>query len=212
MGKETTKEQGNNIMATEVSAPANIRSHFTQSFRDLAGIKVIGYQNTEGLRLSKTRVGIDLVIRADEDMVAFMKRLPRANKEVRKVVKRVLRTVVRTQLLPELRQQIPKRQGKVVERVSRDKKIHRTKRGRTQVYGRRKHLRTTARISKVETDRVVVVVGNADLWYGAALHARVPFYPRTIAKVEPRLNKVMETEMRKVLNWVGSGKKTYKYG
>ena len=103
------------------------------------------------MRVSKTRVGIDLTIREDEKFQEVMKRLPRAPAYVKKQLRRNLRSIVRREFLTPLRRNIPKSKRKNVIRVARDQKIHRTKRGRTQVYGKKKHIRQTARIAKSRT-------------------------------------------------------------
>ena len=182
---------------------------FRRSFDALPqDVRSIVYKNRGGMRVSQTRVGMDLIIRADPRMQAFIKRLPRAPREVRKVVKKTLRTAAREEFLPVLRRNIPHSgRGKVVTRVARGTKIDRKVRGRSQVYGRKKHIRQTARIARVEAERIVITVGNADLWYGAALHAKQPFFPPTIAEAFPKLNARIERDMYNLLEWLGDGRR-----
>ena len=207
----STLPAGYAVTPTPLSKYPNepVGSHFTRSFNALPQeIKTIAYKNAGGIRHSKTRVGIDLTIRADGRMQEFMQRLPRAPRQVRNVVKKTLRTATRQELLPVLRKNIPHSgRGKVVTRIERGIKIDRKVRGRSQIYGKKKHIRQTARISKVEVERIVVTVGNADLWYGAALHAKQPFFPPTVEEAFPKLNARIEREMYNLLKWLGDGKR-----
>ena len=183
---------------------------FINSFDSVAptfGVKRIGYKNIGGVRVSKTRVGVDLTIREDERFKQFMRRLPRAPIKFRRELTKTLRKAVREEFLNPLKKNIPKSQRKNVVRVARGTKIKRTKRGRTEVYGRKKHIRQTARIAKVQPQRIVVTVGNADLWYGAALHARVPFFPMTIRQVQHRLDKRITDEMYAMMDYLATGKR-----
>ena len=180
-----------------------------------AGIRKIAYNNPgTGRRVSGTRVGVDLTIRADPEFQAFMKRLPRAPREFKRQLTKTLRNAVREEFLIPLRRNIPHSgRRKRVTRVARDIKIDRRKRGRSQVYGRKKHIRQTARIAKVDVaragkpTRVVVTVGSADLWYGAALHSRVPFFPHTVKQVLPGLNRRIEREMYAMMTYLASGRR-----
>ena len=172
-----------------------------------AGIKKIAYNNPgTGVRVSGTRVGVDLTIRADPRMKAFMKRLPKAPKQFKRELRKTLRTAVREEFLKPLRANIPHSgRGKQVTRIARGTKIHRTKRGRTQVYGRKKHIRQTARIAKVEPARIVVTVGSADLWYAAILHKRVPFFPMTVQQAYPKLSARLEKEIYDMMRYLAHG-------
>ena len=183
---------------------------FANSFDSVAGefgIKRIGYRNAQGLRISKTRVGVDISVREDERLKQAMKRLNRAPRRLRTQLKRNLRKIVRQEFLNPLKRNIPQRKGKKVQRIAKGTKIHRTKRGRTEVYGKKKHIRQTARISKVEPERIVVTVGSADLWYGAALHARVPFFPITIRQVQARLDRAITKEMYAMMDYLAKGRR-----
>ena len=185
-------------------------SKFVNSFDSVAsefGIKRIGYNNAEGVRISQTRLGVDLTIREDERLRQALKRLHTAPKELRRQLKRNLRKIVRQEFLNPLKKNIPQRKGKQVQRIERGTKIHRTKRGRTQVYGKKKHIRQTARIAKVETERIIVTVGSADLWYGAALHSRVPFFPITIRQVQGRLDRAISKEMYAMMDFLAKGRR-----
>ena len=164
--------------------------------------------------MSGTRVGVDLTIRANPEYQAFIRRLPRAPREFKRHLTKTLRKAVREEFLKPLRRNIPHSgRGKQVTRIARDVKIDRRKRGRSEVYGRKKHIRQTARIAKVEVGkvgkptRVVVTVGSADLWYGAILHSRVPFFPDTVRQVLPALNKRIEGEMYDMMKYLATGRR-----
>lgn len=196
--------------------PKSMPNAYNQSWDKIAGplgIKKIGYVNPRGIRVSGTRVGVDLTIRPNEEFQKMMKRLPHAPRYFKRELVKALRTAVRQEFLKPLRKNIPRRKGKQVERIARDIKIDRRKRGRTQVYGKKKHIRQTARIAKVEIgkvgkpNRIVVTVGSADLWYGAILHSRVPFFPMTVEQQFGALNRRIEKEMLFFMDYLARGRK-----
>ena len=172
-----------------------------------SGVRKIAYQNPgRNIRISRTRVGVDLTIRADPRLQAFMKRLPKAAPQFRRQLTKALRTAVREEFLKPLRANIPHSgRSKKVTRIDRGTRIDRKKRGRTQVYGRKKHIRQTARIAQVKTERIVVTVGSADLWYAAILHSRVPFFPKTAQEALPALNKRIEAVMYDMMRYLATG-------
>ena len=59
---------------------------------------------------------------------------------------------------------------------------------------------------KVEPERIVITVGNADLWYGAALHSKVPFYPLTVRQVQHRLDRAITKEMYAMMDYLANRK------
>ena len=209
---------GTMLSSVTLNRPPGIagKSAFTSSFSSLTGqsgigqVRGVAYRNFLGTRQVGKRVGIDLDIRADERMKRFMRRLPRASREVKLAVKKTIRVAVQKEILPTLRREIPmSKKGKGVTRVTRDVKIHRTKRGRRggMRYGTKEHIRRTATIGKQYPDGSVLInVGNPDLWYGAIIHAKLnPYFTKTMEKTFPKFNRRVTREMEEVLNWVGNG-------
>ena len=195
---------------------------FSRSFHGVAAsgnvgqVRNVAYRNAGFLGRSRVAgkvVGIDLDIRADPRMQSVIRKLPRLNKKVKAGIVRVIKRVAHQEVVVKLKPEIPKSAArKNLTRVSRDVKIDRRVRGRRggQRYGKVVHIRSTAKVDRYPLKGgrlgVKIVVGNSDLWYGAALHSKVPFFPRVIEKTWPAFNARMNREMGDVLDTLRTAK------
>ena len=214
-------------MALQPISPA---SAFEQSWRGVSGLTIspgeyqtlgklryltggrtrrdVGGRGGPTVRVGALRAGMVLSVQESEEMKRFLRRLPRASAYFKREMRKTLRKAVTEEFLRPLKENIPIRKGKKIQtRVSRDIKIHRTKRGRTQAYGAKRHIRHTARVSKAEATEMTVLVGNADLWYGAALHSKVPFFPLTVAMTQHKLEARLDKEMYDLFHWLETGRR-----
>ena len=158
--------------------------------------------------VSGMRAGVQLTIQADPEFQRFVRRLPTLQPQIRRHLGKTIRKAVREEFLVPLRRNIPHSgRRKQVTRVAKGTRIARTRRGRTQVYGRKKHIRQTAKIAEAKPERIVISVGSKDLWYGAALHARVPFLPTTVQETYPKLERRLSKEMTGIMRLVATGRR-----
>ena len=196
---------GKSWQAVSVANIRGIQTTFTGKKRYLAGGRTRRDPGLPGI--SGMRAGVELTIQADPEFQKFVRRLPKLQPQIRRHLARTIRRAVREEFLTPLRRNIPRRKGKQVTRVAKGTRIVRTRRGRTQVYGRKKHIRQTAKIAEAKPERIVVSVGSKDLWYGAALHARVPFFPMTVEETYPKLEKRLNQEMGGIMRLIATGRR-----
>ena len=206
-------------------APMTGQSAFTRSWQAVSVVPVQGLEHTftgkkrylsggrtrrdAGVRgISGMRAGVELTIQASPEMKAFLRRLPRATPEFKRHLTKTLKEAVREEFLKPLKANIPhsgragsRRKVRIRGPVVKGNK----KRGRTQVYKSKKHIRGTAKIAEVKPQRIVVTVGSRDLWYGAAIHSKVPFFPLTVEEVYPKLARRLEREMYNMMTWLATG-------
>ena len=186
---------------------------FVKSFEGVSGSSMVAYRDPGGLtRTSGMNVRINMNVRLSEDSRRFLARLPRADPVVRKATSRALRRAVQKAVLPTLRREIPMSSKKSWAVAERGSLKGSRKRGRTTGYKKTKHLRKTVRAEpyKQQPGRkgvVRVTVGNADLWYGAALHARVPYLANTVRQTQNDLHRELGKAMVDIMRWMDTGRR-----
>lgn len=202
--------------------PGGAQSLFNKSFEGITGVKSIGYINKRGVRVTGMNVGVEMRVVADERLKKFMRRLPQASPVIKKATRQALLKAVRKEVLPTLRKEIPISARKAARRKAGKLKVGlgaavpagSRKRGRTEFKKKKVHIRHSVAAQWLPKGRagsnrptVRVTVGNSDLWYGAALHARVPYFARTLAKTEASFNREVGRALDDLVTYFATGRK-----
>lgn len=203
--------QGSGAIGSAMRGGEGINSAFQRSFKGMMGVTPVAYKNLIGHRVSGQTVAVDIRVELSPASEKLLKRLPMAAPVVRNATKRSLRRAAQRTVLPVLRQEIPKSRGRKKWTVAPKGTLKGDRRrGRTHGYGKTKHIRGTVKAENPQVEagkktRVRVTVGSSDLWYGAALHARVPYFPRTLQKTRRRFEREVGRALDDVVKWVATG-------